>query len=558
MKQYKNAIFLLLLGSGLLTSCDDFFNTIPGDELSPSTFWKTEADAYSAVTACYDKWSNPATGSTDILFADCLSDIAFNYSDASRFRTTGNGSQSQAATVNYYDYTTIRRCNTFLDKAKDIPFSSETTKKDLFAQVRTIRAWRYFQMNFWYGGVPLIEGLPENADEAKLPRDTEGKVKKFVYDELDTLIPDLNEKPSQRGRISRGTALAIKMRSALYWGDWQRAREAALDIQKLNLYELDDHYQELFSLKGQSSKEIIYAMQHVANTYEFGNMIRMFNNQDGGWASMTPTQNMVDMYEMKSGLLPSEPGSGYDATHPFTNRDPRLALTIIYPGMDWVGSDGKSRVINTLEKEINGKVNADYYNAADNASKTGMIWAKYTTPLSQYSASLDNENTCPILFRYAEVLLTIAEVHIELNEKLDEALDIIDLLRTRCGHVVVDRTKYTTREQLRELIRRERSIELAGEGFRRADIMRWQDGNGKMLAETLLNGTLYRMIGKVNTSLPTSERDLRATIDLPTDANKTDRKIEDRVFKPFHRYLPIPQAELDKNPMLVQNPGYDK
>lgn len=556
MKRYKNSVFLLLLGSSLLTSCDDFFNTVPGDELSPSTFWKTEADAYSAVTACYDKWSNPSTGSTDIFFADCLSDIGYNYSNSSQYRNTGNGSQSQTATVNYYDYTTIRRCNTFLEKAKEIPFSSEAVKKDLFAQVRTIRAWRYFQMNFWYGGVPLIESLPENAEEAKLPRDTEEKVKQFIYDELDSLIPDLDEKPAQRGRIAQGTALAIKMRSALYYGDYERARSAARDIQKLKLYDLDDHFQELFSIKGQSSKEIIYAMQHVANTYEFGNMIRLFNNQDGGWASMVPTQNLVDMFEMKSGLLPGDDNSGYDPTHPFANRDPRLALTIIYPGMEWVGSDGTKRVINTLEKEINGKTNADYYNAADNSSKTGMIWAKYTIPLAQYSASLDNENTCPIFFRYAEVLLTIAEANIELNENREEALDIIDRLRLRGGHVAVDRTKYTTREQLRELLRRERCIELAGEGFRRADIMRWKDDSGKMLAETLLNGTFYRMIGTVNPGEP--DRDLRATIKLPSEDNKTERKVEDRVFKPFHRYLPIPQAELDKNPKLVQNQGYEK
>lgn len=556
MKRYKNTVFLLLLGSSLLTSCDDFFNTVPGDELSPSTFWKTEADAYSAVTACYDKWSNPSTGSTDIFFADCLSDIGYNYSNSSQYRNTGNGSQSQTATVNYYDYTTIRRCNTFLEKAKEIPFSSEAVKKDLFAQVRAIRAWRYFQMNFWYGGVPLIENLPENAEEAKLPRDTEEKVKQFVYNELDALIPDLNEKPVQRGRIAQGTALAIKMRSALYYGDYERARSAARDIQKLNLYDLDEHFQELFSIKGQSSKEIIYAMQHVANTYPFETMIRLFNNQDGGWASMVPTQNLVDMFEMKSGLLPGDDNSGYDPTHPFANRDPRLALTIIYPGMDWVGSDGNKRVINTLEKEINGKKNTDYYDAADNSSKTGMIWAKYTIPLAQYSASLDNESTCPILFRYAEVLLTIAEANIELNEGLDEALDIIDRLRQRCGHVAVDRTKYTTQEQLRELLRRERCIELAGEGFRRADIMRWKDKDGRMLAETLLNGTLYRMVGKVDPNEP--DRDLRATIELPADDNKTQRKVEDRVFKPFHRYLPIPQAELDKNPKLVQNKGYEK
>jgi hypothetical protein len=104
------------------------------------------------------------------------------------------------------------------------------------------------------------------------------------------------------------------------------------------------------------------------------------------------------------------------------------------------------------------------------------------------------------------------------------------------------------------LVRRERCIELAGEGFRRADLLRWKDASGKMLAETLLNGTLYRMIGTVDPNNP--DRDLRATITAPSAANESLRKIEDRAFHPYNRYLPFPQAELDKNPKLVQNEGY--
>lgn len=484
-----------------------------------------------------------------------MSDIAFNYSNASYFKVTGNGSMTQAATVNYYNYETIRRCNTFLINAGNINFTNETEKKDLFAQVRTIRAWRYFQMNFWYGGVPLITDLPETADDAKLPRDSEETIKQFVYEELDAAITDLDDKPSQRGRIAKGTALAIKMRAALYWGDLDLAMSAARSIQNLNLYQLDPDYQGMFSIKGQGSTEIIYAMQHVSNTYKFSNMIRMFNNQDGGWASMVPTQNLVDMYEMESGLMPEEPGSGYDPVHPFANRDPRLALTIIYPGMDWIGSDGKQRIINTLDKSIDGVTNADYMDAADNSSRTGMIWAKYTVPLSQYSASLNNENTCPILFRYAEVLLTIAEINVEKNDNFTETLDILDQLRIRCGHVAVDRTKYNTQEKLRELVRRERCLELAGEGLRKADLLRWKDSQGKMLAETVMNGALYRITGTVNTN--ETDRDLRATIEAPTAENESLRKVEDRVFHPYNRYLPFPQAELDKNPNLKQNEGYD-
>lgn len=545
-------ISLIALGM-VVSSCSDFLDTKPYDQLSPSTYWKTEEDAINAVTACYKDWNSPSQGSTDIFYADCMSDIGFNHA-GSGYKTVGRGAQSGSSTLNYYNYTTIRRCNTFLINAKEIPYSSEEVKKDLFAQVRTIRAWRYFQMGFWYGGVPLILDLPQTAQEAQLPRDSEEEIKKFVYTELDAAIADLNEKPSQRGRIAKGTALAIKMRASLYWGDLDQALSAARAIQDLNMYELDPAYQEMFSMQGQGSKEIIYAMQHVANTSPYSLMIRQFNNEDGGWASFVPTQNLVDMYEMKSGLLPEEAGSGYDPVHPFANRDPRLALTILYPGMEWVGANGKQRIINTLDKIIDGNTNADYIDAATNSSKTGMIWAKYTVPMSQYSASLTNDNTCPILFRYAEVLLTIAEINVEKNQNTDEVFDILDKLRLRGGHIPVDRAKYNTQEKLRELVRRERCIEMAGEGLRRADLMRWKDENGKMLADTVINGTLYRMIGTVDVNEP--DRDKRAVIELPTPDNESLRKLEDRIFLPHHRYLPISQSELDKNPNLTQTPGY--
>lgn len=553
----QNKLYLPLLAAILfiLGSCDDFFDTKPYDELSPATFWKTESDAQSAAVACYNSWNSPTQGSSDIFFSDCMTDISFNYTNSGGYTNVGRGSHSPSSTLSYYNYSTIRRCNTFLNYVVDIDFNEESVKMDLLAQVRTIRAWRYFQMNFMYGGVPLIIDMPETASDAQLPRDSESKIKEFVYSELDLAIKDLNDKPNELGRIAKGTALAIKMRAALYWEDLDLALTAAKSIVNLGIYELDDNFQELFSIKGQNSKEIIYAMQHVSTTFAFGNMIRLYNNQDGGWASFVPTQNLVDMFEMENGLLITDAESGYDPTLPFYNRDPRLYSTVIYPGQDWIGADGKSRIINTLDKQIDGKSNADYIDAATNSSKTGMIWAKYTVPLSQYSASMDNDDTSPILFRYAEVLLTIAEIYIEKNENLGEALDIIDQLRTRGGQIEVDRQRYTTQKDLRELIRRERCIELAGEGLRRADLLRWKDDNGKMLAHSILNQTLYRMIGTINYS--ENDPTKRAVIEQPTEENKSLRKLDDKTFKEHHRYLPISQSEMDKNPKLEQNQGYN-
>lgn len=547
------SILTLALAGALCVSCDDFFDTAPKDELSPATFWKTEADANQAVVACYPDWCSPATGSSEVFFADCMSDIAYSYTGSSKYKYVGNGSATRSQTVAYYDYKTIRRCNNFFANIDKVQGLSDAVKSDLMGQVRTIRAFRYFQMGYYFGGVPLITGLPQLADDAKLPRDTEETIKKFVYDELDKAAGELNDKPSARGRIAKGTALAIKMRAALYWGDLDKSLAAARAIQQLGLYEIekDMSFLDLFSLKGRDSKEIICSMQHVPTTYAFENTIRMFNNQDGGWASFVPTQNLVDMFEMSNGLMPDEPGSGYDPEHPFANRDPRLRNTVVYPGEDWLGGDGKTRVFNTLDKNIDGKKNQDYMDAATNASHTGLIWAKYTTPISQYSASLDDDELCPILFRYAEVLLTIAEIDVEKGENTAEVFAILNELRRRGGQVDVDQSRYNTQEKLRELVRRERCIELAGEGLRRADLMRWtydDGGTKKMLAEKLLNGPLYRMAGTVDMNGADPER--RATV-------TGKATLETRTFKPYMRYLPIPDAQLTTNPNLAQTEGYD-
>ena len=113
----------------------------------------------------------------------------------------------------------------------------------------------------------------------------------------------------------------------------------------------------------------------------------------------------------------------------------------------------------------------------------------------------------------------------------------------------VDQSKYNSKEKLRELIRRERGSEFAGEGLRRADILRWTTPSGKMVAETVLNGTLTRITGTVDTTVVDPTR--RAIV------NGTSA-VEERTFHPYNRYLPIPQNNISDNPKLVQNPGYAK
>lgn len=554
MKSLKKYIFAGVALT-LMASCSDFLDTLPSDALTPETTWKTEQDAQKFLIGCYDGWEK----GEELLYMDCASDFGYNNFQWEGYKDFGNGTLSQANPgTNFYDYTIIRRCNTLLENIDKIAFSDQKVKKDLIAQARVIRAYRYFKMNWLYGGVAQI-GNYGSAQEAQVERATEAQIREFIHTELDECTSDLSEKPAARGRIAQGAALAIRMREALYYGDWQVAKEKAqaiIDLSKKNgnLYELEkgaDGYSRLFQVAGQDSKEIILAVQYINSTKPLGVIGQMYNNGDGGWSSIVPTYQLIDTYEMKSGLTITESGSGYDPAHPFKNRDPRLALTVIYPGADYIKADGTKAVFNTLDKTVDGSANANFMTAADNASKTGLTWNKYLGPITQY-ADIWKSNACPIVFRYAEVLLTWAEAENELNGPSEDVYAKIDEVRTRVGMPKVDRNKYNSKETLRELIWRERGVEFAGEGIRRADILRWKTSDGKMLAEKVLNVTLERRVGTVD--MKGSDPESRATI--KQDASAADKKIEDRKFEKKNRYFPFGQEVLDKNPKLTQNEGY--
>ena len=551
-----NNLYKYLL-AGLLTagsvSCSGFLDTAPRSQLSQKTTWKTAEDAEKFLVGCYDGWESGST----ILYMDCLSDFGFSFHAHEGFRAIGNGTMSPSNPgASFYGYAIIGRCNLLLKQIEQIPSIPEAQKKRIIAEAKVIRAYQYFTMNFLYGGVPIIE-LPELADEARLPRKSEAEVRAYIAKDLDEAVPDL-QASIVRGRLGKGAALAIRMREALYYGDWEIAKNKAKEIIDLGIYSLESDYQKLFTVKGQSSPEIIAAVQYLETVKPLYTAIgSMLNNAVGGWSSMVPTANLVNTYEMKNGLTINETGSGYDATHPFKDRDPRLGMTICYPGANYLNPQGEVRIYNSLDQTITDekgqqKKNEDYPESANNSSKTGLTWNKYTYPANQY-ADMWSTNACPIVFRYAEVLLTYAEAENELHGPSADVYAKINLVRQRAGMPKVDEAKYATKDKLRELIHRERAVEFAGEGLRRADILRWKGADGKMLAETVLNGPLERMVGTVNAQV--SNPEARATID--PNALPQAKLVESRTFRPHFRYLPIPQSVIDRNPNFGRNnPGY--
>jgi hypothetical protein len=542
----------------LLSSCEDFLTTFPKDAMSPPTTWQTESDAEKFLVGCYNGW----LWGEEFYYMDTTSDIGFSFHTHENYRVIGDGSMGVAntGTTRFYTYTRIRRVNTLLANIDKVAFRDQAIKNDIIAQARFIRASEYFKMNWLYGGVPMID-LPESADDAQVPRETESKVKQFVFDELDWIVANINERPGLTGQVAKGAALMLKMRSALYYTEYQRALDAAKAIKALGQYELHraggaNAFSDLFSYAGKNSREIILSVQKV-NPGDIEWIRTILNNEDGGWSSMVPTQALVDMYEMANGLLKDEPGSGYDPTHPFYGRDPRMAMTILVPGIDWRSSHYRG-ILNTLDQTTinpatgNEVTNLNFPTTANNSSKTGLNWAKFILPIEQYVVNgvliATPTTTQYIVFRYAEALLTLAEASNELNGPSAEVYEALDDIRDRAGMPKVDRTKYGTKETLRELIRRERTIELAGEGHRRYDIVRWKDVSGKMLAETVMNATLTRVTGTINYDEPEPLK--RAVISGVTPIG------EIRTFRPYNRHLPFSQSMLDRNRELVQNDGY--
>lgn len=528
------------------SSCSDFLNTVPHDALSPSTTWKTEQDAEKFLVGCYNGWIDEG----GIFYWDCTSDYGYSNFLWDGYQSIGNGTMTAGLkeVAEYYDFKKIRSCNDFLTNIENVPFADEAKKKDMIAQVKLMRAYDYFNKNWLYGGVPIIESY-ESREEAQVPRNTEAEVNKFIEDELDEAIPMfMNDKATTRGYIDRATALAVKMRHALYYEKYDRAKEAAQAIIDMGKYKLDSDFLHIFTLAGRDSEEIIASAQYLENYDGNSSIGSMYNNADGGWSAMVPSWYLVDDYEMNNGLTKEEAGDFYDPVHPFANRDPRMAMTIAFPGMDWEKEDGTIEILNTLNDSINDKKNINYANGEDNASKTGLTWGKYLLPLSQYADMWDT-GACTILFRYAEVLLSYAEAENELNGPSDNVYGKLNLIRNRVGMPSVDKAKYSTKEKLRELIRRERSIEMAGEGLRRADILRWKDDTGKMVAETVMPGNFLRPGGIINYN----ELDPYKRAEIIPDSLVL---VESRGFAPHNRYLPIPQTARDVNSKLDQNPNY--
>jgi len=546
-------LFGFLLSTLFFVACKkDFLDRAPLDELVDETFYTNEETLQLAVNGCYAYLKGKATVDMENLGDNTLNSSVNDYQriGSGNFANDLGTLNSEWAT----DYDGIRRCNAFLENYVKAE-GREGVKESMAAEVRFIRAYLYFYLTQFYGDVQLITKTLLITDaEVNGIRNKKAEVVDFILKELDeaSVKLPLTQTGANLGRITRGAALALKARVALYNQKYDVAEKAAKDVMDLGIYQLytagtpATAYNDFFTYKGKlkngTNKETILARMYLTDV-SVHNMSREAHVPDQA-SRWNPTKSLVDAYLSSDGLpidkSPLYKEDTYDNL--FKNRDPRMTQTILAPGAAWGGrQDGKNLTstatwgIFTVPKWISNKLGS--------VTITGYYFTKYVE-LSTVALVGRDENDIHLI-RLAEVLLTYAEAKLEQGKLTQADIDItINKLRQRVGMKAMNIAEIAAAGlDLRTEVRRERRVEMALEGQRYFDILRWKQGS--LLAQDIKG---------MKKSLAFRASDVA---NLPADAQGYIIAYKDRVFTDPKNYLwPISLTQTQRNPNLGQNTGW--
>ncbi|GHV58033.1 starch-binding protein [Bacteroidia bacterium] len=552
----KNHLFIAICLLTGMTGCD-FLDTKTDLNLTQenidSDYSKLKNIGYAPYTFLRNGFS-----AIDNNLAAVVSDEAEQTAAASSSQFFNNGSWNayyNPLDIYAENYMGIRAANYFLEYSVDYKeklAQNRDTLSDrgakyredvedvewLRAEAHILRAYFYSELVTRYGSVPFVKETLAIDDNLDLPRTPYENIVDFIVAEIDQNKDALQANWKTRdvnrdGRFDLGVALALKSRILLYAASplhnegnntvkWEKAAEAAYDVICLNRYSLHNNYRNLFlETNSATSAEVILAIRcGSSNGLERSNYPI---GTEGGYSGVTPSHNLVAAYEYTG--TP-------DPQNPYTNRDPRLAASVVTNNSTWTG--------RTLEIWPGGR---DARNNA-NASRTGYYLKKFLNDeLDLLHGTTKIHNW--IVFRYAEILLNYAEAMNEAygpdnnNGYSLTAREALNQVRNRPG-VNLPPVDVATGDKtaMREKIKHERQIELAFEDHRYWDLIRWKD------AETELNKPL---------------KGIEATKIADNTFSYTELNVESRKFiAPKMYYFPIPNSEIRKSKgILVQNPGWE-
>lgn len=535
----------------LVSSCKKI-DRLPETEITDPNFWNTETDLMNAANRMYQQLPGD--------WIDNRADDAVN--TAPNAVSTGNRGIPNTSNDWNDRYAEIFTANNILEKGLKAQVT-DAVKNRYFAEARFFRAYSYFKLLKTYGDVPLLlKTLLVNSPELSMARTARAEVIQQIYDDLDFAaewLPTRANLPAiHYGRVTKSAALALKARAALYEGtrgkfhgnvaNWQSHLTLAINAATSVMAEghvLFNNYGNLFTQAGEgptNTENIFVKIYGVSNVNLLVGHNHSRNMENG---QLAPTRNLLRQYLYSDGL----PAFNIDNT-PSATRSPLFV------------AEADETSYNTLLDNRDPRVAFSYFRAGDVAyqgpwiPKTSLGIRTAIAPKKGFSTIdqniLNTATTDRMLIRYAEVLLILAEAKYELNGSISDAdLNLtINALRTRAGFTAKLTNAFVTTNNLsmQEEIRRERTVELAMEGFRYDDIIRWK------LAETILPkellGAKFIAAEWVGTNQNSLNLNANNVLIVETDATRNFRVDRDYLY-------PVPINEITlSGGSVIQNPNW--
>lgn len=551
LKTLKYALAFSLLSTYSFQSCqkpDTLLEVEPRDRFSDGNVW---TDKGAADLFLNDIYKNLPSGNTWTETFDNWSDnsvCGFGWVSSRKqevlqgMYTPNNLSFGEIGGMyNWGNYNIIRKCNIFIKNIETSPLPEEY-KKLRVAEVRVLRAYFYHLLWMAYGGVPIITDVLNSAqqgDDIFRARNTFDETLAFITKECAEAYADLPATPAS-GRMSKGSAMVIKGWCELFANKWADAAASNKKIIDELPYDLHPQYGAFFLTKGNESKESIMYKEYIpGSSATGGNIEGIFgptftaSGAETSWGAVNPTQELVDDYAMENGKPITDPTSGYNPQDPYKNREKRFYESIVYDGSFWYNDNiftrqgiGSKNEIDLADKD--DATQTGYYlrkRLSDKITLGAPSWDGYTSP-QNYS-----------FFRFGEVLLNYAEAQNEAVGPDGSVYAAINRIRKRAD--IPDLQAGLSKDAMREIIRRERRVELAFEDKRWWDLIRWR------IAEVNLNKPMHGIAIKEENGV--------------IKYNKIEVFGLPRKFDASKNYLfPIPQSVIDQNKNLKghQNPNY--
>ncbi|HTF20763.1 MAG TPA: RagB/SusD family nutrient uptake outer membrane protein [Chryseolinea sp.] len=538
-------IILISLFS-FLAGCEDFLDKQPLDSLSSATFWKTEKDAMLALTGVYylETLNVPNTQKqiysfwnqdTHLRLLEATTDNGFEKDDVVTDFNNGDMASSLGVISELWrnTYLKIAKCNNFLENIDAVEMD-EAKKATMKAEVMVIRAFDYFNLSFYWGDVPLVTTVLSVDEANNATRTPKSEVVAFVSNELQTALANLPviRPDNERGRMTKGAALAILGRLQMAEHLWPEAKATYKQIIDLGAYSIDPRFKELFQESGETSNEVIMTSVRMQDVYGTSMPLSCLGFTWGGFHHFSPYNELVEDFECIDGK-PINESPLYNVDNPYVNRDPRLLASFFV--------DRVTRFKNVLYVSHPDSSATVYPDQLTRRPWSGYALKKFAD--EGFSGNVRSYGGDFVMVRYAEVLLSYLEANIETGSVTQSVLDeTINLVRGRAA-VGMPPVTETDISKLTTILRRERRVELAWEGLRLYDLFRWR------IAHINLRSRVHGMKLCTKAQAPSYTKFV---------VNENGYYFcEETYFRENVDYLwPVPQSERDINPKLTQNPGY--